>query len=201
RAFEALDQEGTGHVTREKIMNLLKTIRPHYGESKRYMMYERIVQSASLRGRPAQRRGRAENEYEAAEVTQVYRRDFCNNVVEALSLKIRTMRERNIASPGLYLLLPLYVWNMAFVVISCAMSPWVFNTGIFWLTLLPTSILLGASVLTELVMTGVRAYFVLPWNRVKTLSLALTASGLLWFLVFTSPRDWGSVFTEGQGNK
>lgn len=45
--------------------------RPHYGESKRYMMYERIVQSASLRGRPAQRRGRAEKEYEAAEVTQV----------------------------------------------------------------------------------------------------------------------------------
>ncbi|CAM9704843.1 unnamed protein product, partial [Ectocarpus sp. 8 AP-2014] len=100
RAFEALDQEGTGHVTREKIMKLLKTIRPHYGESKRYMMYERIVQSASLRGRPAQRRGRAEKEYEAAEVTQVYRRDFCNNVVEALSLKIRTMREQNIARCG-----------------------------------------------------------------------------------------------------
>lgn len=31
-----------------------------------------------------------------------------------------------------------------------------FNTGIFWLTLLPTSTLLGASILAELVMTGVR---------------------------------------------
>lgn len=28
---------------------------------------------------------------------QVYRREFCNNVVEALSLKIRTMREQKIA--------------------------------------------------------------------------------------------------------
>ena len=31
---------------------------------------------------------------------QVYRRDFCNNVVEALSLKIRTIHERKIARCG-----------------------------------------------------------------------------------------------------
>ncbi|CAM9486187.1 unnamed protein product [Pylaiella littoralis] len=205
RAFEALDLEGTGHITRETVMKLLKKIRPHYGESKRYMMYERIVQSTGLRGRGggqgAGGRRRVANEHEAAEVTQVYRRDFCNNVVEALSLKIRTMRERNIASTGQYLLLPLYVWNVAFVMVSCAMSPWVFNTGIFWLTLLPTSTLLGASILAELVMTGVRAYIVLPWNRVKTLSLFLTAVGLLWFIVFTSPKDWGRVFTEERHGK
>eukprot|EP00903_Cladosiphon_okamuranus_P018814 g17305.t1 len=205
RAFEALDQETTGHITRDTVMRLLKTVRPHYGESKRYMMYERIVQSAGNRGRggaqAAGPRGRVAKEYEAAEVSVVYRREFCSNVVEALSLKIRTIHERKIASMGQYLVFPLYVWNMAFVVISCAMSPWVFNTGIFWLTLLPTSVLLGCSVLAELVATGFRAYFILPWNRVKTLSLALTAAGLLWFIFFTSPGDWGSVFREERHGK
>lgn len=67
-----------------------------------------------------------------------------------------TFRRAFSQSTGQYLVFPLYVWNMAFVVISCAMSPWVFNTGIFWLTLLPTSVLLGSSVLAELVMTGFR---------------------------------------------
>lgn len=47
-----------------------------------------------------------------------------------------------------------------------------------------------------------QAYFILPWNRVKTLSLGLTAAGLLWFIFFTSPGDWGSVFREeGRGKK
>ena len=50
-------------------------VRPHYGESKRYMMYERIVQSAGLRGRgggqAAGGRGRVAKEYEAAEVSLV----------------------------------------------------------------------------------------------------------------------------------
>lgn len=59
------------------------------------------------------------------------------------------------------MLLPLYVWNMAFVVVSCAMSPWVFNTHLFWWALLPTSILVGASILAELVITGVRVRVVL----------------------------------------
>lgn len=57
---------------------------------------------------------------------------------------------------GQYMLLPLYVWNMAFVLVTCAMSPWVFNTRIFWAVLLPTSFLLGVSVLAEILMTGVR---------------------------------------------
>lgn len=63
-------------------------------------------------------------------------------------------------SAGQYVLLPLYVWNMAFVVATCALSPWVFNTKTFWLALLPTSLLLGASVLVEIVLTGVRVGFV-----------------------------------------
>ena len=54
------------------------------------------------------------------------------------------------------MLFPLYVWNMAFVVVTCAMSPWVFTTRMFWAVLLPTSLLLGASVLAEIVMTGFR---------------------------------------------
>ncbi|CAN0443275.1 unnamed protein product [Laminaria digitata] len=99
---------------------------------------------------------------------------------------------------GQYMLLPLYVWNMAFVVVSCAMSPWVFNTSLFWWALLPTSILVGASILAELVITGVRTYIALPWNRVKTLSLILTIVGLLWFAIFTSPKDWGSVYSYGE---
>lgn len=36
------------------------------------------------------------------------------------------------------------------------MSPWVFNMSVFWLALIPTSVFLGASVLAELIMTGVR---------------------------------------------
>lgn len=57
---------------------------------------------------------------------------------------------------GEYMLLPLYVWNALFVLGTCAMSPWVFTSNIFWLALMPTSILLGASVMAEVVMTGVR---------------------------------------------
>lgn len=36
------------------------------------------------------------------------------------------------------------------------MSPYVFDKGGFWMALLPTSALLGASVLAELLMTGAR---------------------------------------------
>lgn len=60
---------------------------------------------------------------------------------------------------GQYMLMPLYVWNMGFVVVTCAMSPWIFNTSMFWFALIPTSLFLGASVLVELLMTGFRVSY------------------------------------------
>ena len=72
------------------------------------------------------------------------------------------------------MLLPLYLWNMAFVVVSCAMSPWVFNTNLFWWALLPTSILVGASILAELVITGVRVRALLLHGMFFVLSFVLS---------------------------
>lgn len=57
---------------------------------------------------------------------------------------------------GKYILLPLYIWNAFFVLGTCAMSPWVFNTNAFWMALFPTCVLLGASVMAELLMIGIR---------------------------------------------
>lgn len=63
---------------------------------------------------------------------------------------------------GQFVLLPLYAWNLAFVVVSCAVSPWVFNTSTFWLALLPTSMLIGATIVAEMVMTGARVSVGMP---------------------------------------
>ncbi|CAM9453856.1 unnamed protein product, partial [Choristocarpus tenellus] len=68
-------------------------------------------------------------------------------------------------------MLPLHLWNLVFVLAICVMSPWVFNSRNFWLCLIPTSLLLGGSVVVEIVLSGVRAYVVPPWNRVKAVSM------------------------------
>ncbi|CAM9220735.1 unnamed protein product, partial [Discosporangium mesarthrocarpum] len=187
RAFDVLDVTGLGYIPKERMLTLLRMIRPHYSHSKLLMMYERMVQ-----GNRFQSRGSLD-----ADIEQVQRKDFYSNVVEAVSLRIRTLREKNIDRLHHFLVLPLLVWNMLFVLTTCLMSPWIFSSQPFVLALVPTSVLLGASVLIEMTLIGVRAYVVLPWNRVQAASLMLTLSGFGWYLILTPRSQWDS-FWRGQ---